>query len=211
MLVYQWVVSTLAAPLIIWTISYISDYALTVASAALMRRSSIIGFEKGLELNPYFRKDIGFLRKVSPRFIAALIVTNILLGMLWVLASHEGLFPALFDVVFGVFILMESAIHIRHYRNLVVFHYAAKGAGMKGHVFYETWFSLRLSAAELLSFAGLYLFLAALLQSWFLFGGFVGCLYLAANHWGMSNREMRSGTAGVTSHSEPGGAEDARR
>ena len=61
------------------------------------------------EITPYFQNDINSLRKISPRFIGALLFGALLLGMVWVLSSKE--LPELYSLVLGSMILVQLAIH----------------------------------------------------------------------------------------------------
>ena len=51
--------------LFVWSVLYVSDYALTLTCARLYRAgvSNKIAFEGSFEINPYFQADIDLLKK----------------------------------------------------------------------------------------------------------------------------------------------------
>jgi hypothetical protein len=67
--------SAWAGPLL-WAALYVSDYALTIASARLYSRQDKIVFEGSFEITPQFQADVNALRRVSPRFCAILVVST---------------------------------------------------------------------------------------------------------------------------------------
>lgn len=168
--------------LVAWSLLYISDYALTIICARLYRRSAnkIIVFGGSYELNSLFQKDIDALRSVSPRFIAMLILSNVVLASIWFLFAwpERNLYP----FFLGAFILVELMVHTRHLQNFFLFKAMAQPGLVLGRIEYSHLHSLRMSANQLFVFAGLYLFLCAFIPSWFLLGGVFSCLVTALKH-----------------------------
>ena len=78
--------------MVVWSVLYISDYSLTLACARLYRRgvSARIVFEGSFEITPYFQSDIDSLKVVSPRFVAAMLLTWVYLAAVWFLAVLPG-------------------------------------------------------------------------------------------------------------------------
>lgn len=89
--------------LIIWGIMYASDYYLTLYSARLygttVREHIVI--EGSFELTPYYQKDVDSLRRFSPRFLLALVLSMVVLGLIWVLAVGVLDLPQLFAFALG--------------------------------------------------------------------------------------------------------------
>jgi hypothetical protein len=143
-------------------------------------------FEGSLELTPYYQADIDALRRVSLRFILALVSSVLLLELVWYLSLVVAGTPAIFEFMVGGLVLREAAVLLRHARNLALFRAARAGpvaSGIEGQVRYARWLSLRQSALELLSFAVFLALLAPLTASWFVAGGAFACTVTAWQHW----------------------------
>jgi hypothetical protein len=177
--------------LTVWVALYISDYLLTLAGARLYQSGVCekIVFEGSYELTPYFQRDIDTLRRVSPRFLWALLVIAAVLSVVWRLATQTV--PQAYAFLLGVFVLIQLAIHMRHLRNLASFRAAATDA-VRGRIEYSRLTMLRQSALDLLCFAGLYLVLFAFTRSWFVLGGVFGCLAVANKHWKLAREHASS-------------------
>jgi hypothetical protein len=165
----------------VWVVLFMSDFTLTLTCARLYRNgvNQKIVFEGSYELTPFFQRDIDSLRKVSPRFLLVLTLVPVVLFMLWKLTIAD--FPQIYFFLLGMLILSQLAIHTRHLRNLFIFREAATDA-VSGRIQYARRTSLRGSAFELFSFAGLYAVLVVFTQSWFIAGGVVGCLSIGRKH-----------------------------
>lgn len=168
--------------LAIWVALYISDYTLTLICARLYQSQvrDKIAFEGSYELTPYYQRDIGSLRRVSPRFIFALFWTSLLLFVMWQLSRQSV--PEAYSFFLGTMILKQLVIHMRHFRNLFLFRAAGSNA-VCGRIEYSRRLTLRLSALEMLEFSGLFIAVFAFTHSWFVLGGATGCLALAGKHW----------------------------
>ena len=165
-----------------WSILYISDYYLTLACARLYRAGvqEKIVLQGSYEITPYFQSDIDSLRSLSPRFLAAFLWTTALLSAVWWLSLQST--PVMYQVVLGAMLSLESAIHIRHFRNLFLFRESSDPAAVRGRIEYSRTLMLRMSAVELLAFSGLFGLALVFTQSWFVFGGAVSCLVTASKH-----------------------------
>jgi hypothetical protein len=163
----------------LWTLLYISDYALTLVSARLYRAGANdkIVFEGSYELTPYYQGDIDSLRAVSPRFLLALLFSLVLLFSLWWLTLE------MYSFALGAMILIELTVHMRHVRNLFLFRAIVSTDEVRGRIEYSRPLMLRLSSLEILMFAVLFTLLFAYKPSWFVFGGVVSCLSQSVNHW----------------------------
>jgi hypothetical protein len=186
---------------------YVCDYALTITCARLYRRSvnEKLVFEGSYETTPLFQKDVDSLRRLSPRFIAALILCGNLLAGSWLLSAQSQ--PELYEFLLGVMILVQVSIHTRHGRNLFLFRAMNKTDEVRGRIEYSRSLLLRMSSVEHFIFSALYLILFAFTQSWFIFGGAVGCLSLAAKHRSLARKRLATAPAAVQS---PQGMESQR-
>jgi hypothetical protein len=89
-------------------------------------------FSGGYELNPVFRDDIRGLRLFSFRFWLLMLFVG---GLLLILHSLD--LPEVFSFVWGMFVCIQIAIHLRHIRNLAVFYHARDSKGMSGRIEYQ--------------------------------------------------------------------------
>ena len=180
--------------LLVWCLLYISDYAFTVTCARLYRGQEKIAFEGSYELTPFFQRDIDALRIVSTRFLAVLLSTLIMIGLLWALTAES--LPELFQFAMGSLIVVQLAIHMRHLRNLSLFRAVNYTEEVRGRIEYARTLALRMSSSECLAFSGLFLVLFGFTRSWFILGGAVGCFLLAIKHRKLASKLRSSvGTA----------------
>lgn len=167
--------------MILWTLIYISDYAMTIASARKYRSNPHLEFEGSYELTPQFEKDVNALNPISKRHILLLLLTNLILLILWWLFSLVGNRQG-FSLTLGMFLLMEVGIHFRHFRTYHLLSLNESRGGMEGRLSYRRWFLFSTSAFEFICFSVLFLLTAVLTGSLFFLGGTISCLSLAINH-----------------------------
>jgi hypothetical protein len=157
--------------LTIWSLLYVSDYTFTRV-CALLYRSGVnekLLIQGSFELNPYFQRDIDALKVISPRFLAMLLITALLLTLMWILDSQST--PEFYEFVLGSMVLLEVAVHVQHIRNFFMFRMFSKSDCVRGRIEYSRPFTLRTSSIELFAFSGLFLILFAFTPSWFVLGG----------------------------------------
>jgi hypothetical protein len=181
--------------LLVLSVLHVADYALTIKCARLYRGgvNAKLVFEGSYEITPHFQKDVDSLRLVSPRFLVALLLSGSVLAGSWLLSPQT--LPELYEFVLGVMILVQLSIHTRHLRNLFLFRAINKSGEVRGRIEYPRSLLLRMSSAEALIFSALYLFLFAFTQSWFILGGAIGCLSVAARHRSLSRKCLEKAAA----------------
>jgi hypothetical protein len=167
--------------MVLWGLLYISDYALTIICARLYRQQQTIAFEGSYEITPFYQRDINSLRVVSPRFVFILLLTLGALGFLWKL-NESSPAPELWQLVLGALIGGQLAVHMRHFRNLILFRGINRADWVRGRIEYGRMGMLRASSWEALAFSGFYLMLFAFTGSWFILGGAVTCFLLGVKH-----------------------------
>jgi hypothetical protein len=120
----------------IWSLLYVSDYAFTIVCTRLYRSrvSEKLVFEDSFELNPVLQQDVDLLRLISPRFIAMLFISGLLLAWVWFLASQSA--REFYEFLLGFMILFESAIHVRHIRNFFTFRMFSESGCVRGRIEY---------------------------------------------------------------------------
>ena len=167
-----------------WLLSYAADYYLTLYSARLYQAGARdhFTFEGSLELTPYYQADIDGLRRVSPRFILALLLSVLALELVWYLSMVVLQLPAFFEFLLGGLVLRQAAVIMRHARNIALFRAARSGQGLEGQILYGRWLALRLSVIDMFSFAVLFGLLAVITGSWALAGGSFACAVTSLQH-----------------------------
>jgi hypothetical protein len=168
--------------LIAWCIFYISDYYLTLICARLYRSgvSEKIILEGSYELTPYFQRDIDSLNFFSMRFLGALLWSVMSLAMTWWFSLQST--RVFYQVILGALISIELAVHVRHFRNLFLFRAVRNSDAVRGRIEYSRHLTLRMSAIELFTFAGMFLVVFVFTSSWFVLGGAINCLATAGKH-----------------------------
>lgn len=172
---------------LLWAILCISDYMWTIICARLYKAQSVLVFEGSYELTPAFQKDIDMLRRVSPRFIIALVPSTVFLCLLWQISTQLQDWRY-YVYTIGALILLQLAIHIRHLRNWFLFRYGFGPQGMKGHIEYPRELVLRMSALEILLFAVVFLILYALSANLLFLGGATSCAVTAFKHYRLARK-----------------------
>ena len=176
---------------LVWTLLYISDYALTIACARLYRSQKTVAIEGSYEITPYFQGDIDSLRVVSPRFVFSLLLTLGMLGFLWMLTEQSPT-PELWQFVLGCLIIIQLAIHTRHLRNLFLFRAINNTNLIRGRIEYARALTLRMSSWECFAFSSVCLVLFIFTSSWFILGGATGCFSLGLNHRRLASKVAAS-------------------
>lgn len=167
--------------MILWGLLYVSDYALTITCARLYRQQETIAFEGSYEITPFYQRDIDSLRVVSPRFVFILLLTLGFLGFLWIL-NESSPAPELWQFALGALVGVQLAVHMRHFRNLVLFRSINNTELVRGRIEYSRPVVLRASSWECFSFSAFYLMLFAFTGSWFILGAVVTCFLLGVKH-----------------------------
>ena len=172
------------AAIALWAAVYVSDYTLTLAGARLYRStaSEHVVFEGSYELTPYYQGDVDRMRRFSRRFWLALAMSSVALFSVWLITVRALGAVWLYTFLLGALLLREAAVHLRHIRNIGLFRLARRPGGLRGKLEYPRWLLLRASALELLSFSGLFVFLAGMGDGWFFMGGAVACAVTGLQH-----------------------------
>lgn len=180
--------------LVLWTIVYIGDYALTIISARLYQKiNHIIEYEGSYELTPQFQEDINALRLVSPRFVWANVLSWVILGISWLVFAFWLNLHGIFGMLYGVLMVREGVIYLRHMRNLGLFRQLVKDSGgLEGKMLYKRWLIYRSSAGELWSSGSLFLILALWVNSYFLLGGAISLYLTGYQHWRLGKKARQS-------------------
>jgi hypothetical protein len=194
-----WLTTSPWPGVILWIISYVSDYYLTIYSARGFREVGHFQFEGSFELTPQYQKDIDALKPLSKRHLVLLVLSSLLIVLIWWLTKHLLFFPWTYLLYLGMFLLLEVAIHLRHLRNVSLIREIRKGGGVEGEIKYRKWFSYRISASEFYLYSALFLIFAVLAYSPFFLGGAIMCFATAIKH----NRLAKKAKISLVQISEP--------
>jgi hypothetical protein len=105
-----------------------------------------------------------------------------------------------------MFLLIEIAIHMRHFRNVFMIREARKHGGIDGQISYKQWFTYRNSSNELYITGTVFLLVALLTYSLFFLGGAIMCYGTAFKHGRLAKKAKRTGVAQAA---VPGGEKTA--
>lgn len=185
--------SALWPGLLTWCLLYISDYALTIRCARLYRSgvNEKLVLEGSYEITPYYQKDIDSLRRISPRFIAMLLVSGTLVTGLWYLTAST--LPEMYRFALGALILVEFVVHIRHLHNLYFFRVIINSDTVRGRIEYSRTVILRMSGHDLLVYSAIFFLLFGITQDWFMLGGAVKCLATSVQHRKLATKSSAIG------------------
>jgi hypothetical protein len=168
---------------LLWIVLYTSDYVLTIACARIYQAQDKVVFEGSYEITPLYQADVNALRRVSPRFVVALLAST---AYVVLVQRTAGSMPWLYLSVLGALVLTELTVHIRHFRNWFMFRSGT--SVIQGRLTYPRGFMLRMSAFELLLFAALYVILFLATGSLFILGGAVATGVLSLGHYRFARR-----------------------
>jgi len=177
-----WLTSSPWPGVILWMILYTSDYYLTLHCARGFREIGHIQFEGSFELTPEYQKDIDALKPISKRHLIALALSSVVLTLLWWLTRLNFYLELVYPLFLGMFLLLEVAVHLRHFRNAALIREARKHGGIEGQIMYKKWFSYRISANDLYILSALFLITAILTYSLFFLGGAITCFAMGFRH-----------------------------
>ena len=181
---------------ILWIILYISDYYWTLYSARGFREIGHFQFEGSFELTPQYQKDINALKPVSRRHVALLLLYSLLILFVWWFADQLPLFPWTYLLFLGMFLLVETAVHLRHLRNVALIREIRKAGGLEGQITYRKRLTYGISASEFYTWSALFLVIAGLTYSSFFLGGAIMCFATGFKHRKLA-KEAASGIQAV--------------
>jgi hypothetical protein len=184
-----WLTSNPWYGVVFWIILYISDYYLTFYSARGFRENGHFQFEGSFELTPQYQDDINNLRPVSKLHLTLLVVYSVIILIVWWITRLSIYLEWSYPLYLGMFLLLEVAVHMRHFRNIILIRELRKNpGGLDGQITYKKWFSYRISSQELYLFATLFLIIAILTYSLFFVGGAIMCYGTGFKHARLSKK-----------------------
>ena len=139
-------------------------------------------FSGSIELEPAHQEEIDRFQAISFRYVLGLVLYG---GLLWIV--HYCGLANLFSVLWGGLFLLQLAIHLRHFHNLILFRYASRSIGIQGHIQYARWLVLRLSSIQFFGFSLMFSMAYLFFGSLVILGGAISCLLMALRHLVLSN------------------------
>jgi len=171
-----------------WAVLSIFDFFATMLYSKAYRDflSSTVYYERGVEMNPMFEKDVRQLRWFSPRYLILMLGVALLIGLagMW--------FPAkTFEILAGTAILLVLVIDLRHIENLsFVWFLKTDPEGFKGKIEQSYKLSQRRVAVNAFNTGVLYLIVFLLTGRVFFIGGTIVSVLLAIRHFLLSRRKL---------------------
>jgi hypothetical protein len=187
--VLDWLLQSVWAGPTVWAVVSISDYSTTIAVARLYAAQDKVRFEGSYEITPIFQSDVNALRRVSPRFVLILAASTGYLFLVRIFVQPAPGGESFYEAVLGGLLLVQVAVHMRHFRNWYLFKHAF--TGVRGQLDYGRVSVLRSSSFEILMYAALYLGLYCLWLDPFFLGGVFACCVLSANHRLLARRHLK--------------------
>ena len=171
-----------------WAVLSIFDFSATMLYSKAYRDflSSTVQYERGVEMNPMFEKDVKQLRWFSPRYFILMLAVALLISLagMW--------FPAkTFEMLAGTAILLVLVIDLRHIENLsFVWFLKSDPQGFKGRIEQSYKLSQRRVAVNAFNTGVLYLIVFLLTSRIFFIGGTIVSVLLAIRHLLLSRRKL---------------------
>lgn len=174
--------STPIPGMLLWAALYISDYYMTLAAARGYKDIGVFKFEKSFELTPQFQKDIDGQSRISRRHILYLFAYTIIIPVFWFLGVRILRMDWLYSFLIGALLLLEVAVHMRHFRNWKQIHIYKREGGVTGSIIFGQRFSYLSSAFDLYLYAVLFLLVFLVTFSPFFLGGTFSCYLTGLKH-----------------------------
>lgn len=180
----------------------ICDYYLTLMSNKLRFDGYSNYFDvKNYELNPVWVKDINKHRIVNLKHLSLVFFATLFLFYMYKTENNTNYYKFLYGAILTNFILVNS----RHIANILLFKYIKNNpTALNGKVTLSERYVYTLSAIQYFSVAITILPLAVLTRSFYVFGAFVGCLFITFVQvfWYRKKKNKEEKLANITTHTD---------
>lgn len=132
-------------------------------------------FQGSYELTPALQESVVKRRFVNVRLLAILLVLSVAILAAWAIIVQRFDRPDIFSFLMGGLLLLEAAVGMRRFRNVVFFRHAQNAGELRGKIEYSRRFVLTQSFFELYGFVALYVLMFLVSSSWFFLGGALTC------------------------------------
>lgn len=188
----NWLSSNPIPGMALWVILYISDYYLTLSAAKGFGKIGHFHYEGSYELTPQYQQDIDSHTPISKRHLTLLVIYTLFILLLWWIFAKLLHLQMVYSFYLGMLLLIETSVHIRHFRNLYLIRIVQREGGVDGEIKYLKRLSYKISAFDLYLFAALYLITAVITFSPFFLGGAVMCAGTGIKHSRYAKLAMKS-------------------
>ena len=190
----NWLATSPWYGVILWIILYTSDYYLTLYASRGFREIGHFQFEGSYELTPQYQKDIDAHRPFSKLHIILLVLYSLMLLLIWWFTQSFAFIRWTYLVYLGMFLLVEVAVHLRHFRNIFLIQLIRKEGSVEGQVKYRRHFSYKISAFDFYSLGVIFLITSLLTYSAFFFGGAIMCIGTGFKHSRLAKKAKSTGS-----------------
>ncbi len=173
---------------VLWAAMYVFDYTSTLwlARAYQTTLSKYVVFERGVELNPNFEREVAAPKGISLKFVVLLLLVVVIVLLSPVLGDRFVEFLA------GALLLTWSFVNSRHLRNyLYAWLVRRKPDALGGQQLQSYWFMQKALAGEAFAWGLLYLFLFGLIGRIFFLAGTLTCWSVMLRAWLLANRKFK--------------------
>ena len=174
---------------LIWAGMYVFDYASTVWLGRAYRSmlSKYVVFERGVELNPNFEREIARGKGLSLKFVLLLLLVVVIILLSPIIGYNFMEFLA------GALLLAWSFVNSRHIRNYIyVGLLRNKPDALGGQQVQSYWFMQKTLAGDALTWGLFYLFLFVLTWRLFFLAGVLTCGAIALRALLLANRKFKA-------------------
>jgi hypothetical protein len=156
---------------------YAVGYVLYVYEAYLYHAGAknYVVFQGSYELTPALQGAVVKRRFLDGRFVAILLVLGVGILAAWAVIVQRFDRPDIFSFLMGGLLLLEAAVGMRRFRNIVFFRHAQSAESPRGKIEYSRRFVLTQYVFELYAFVALYLLIFLVSGGWFFLGGALTC------------------------------------
>ena len=178
-----------------WAVLSIFDFSATMVYSKAYREflSSTMQYERGVEMNPFFAKDVQKVRWFSPRYIFLMLGVTLMIGI-----TGWWLSPKSFEMLAGMAILLLLVVDLRHIENLsFVWFLKTDPEGFKGKIEQSYKLSQRRVAVYSFNTSVLYLIVFLLTSRVFFLGGTIVSVLLSLRQFLLSRKKLPKQSSSV--------------
>ena len=170
-----------------WAVLSIFDFSATMLFSKAYRDflSTTVQYERGVEMNPLFEKDVQQVKWFSPRYLFLMLGAALLIGFvgMW-------LPPRNFEMLAGMAILLVLVVDLRHIENLTfIWFLKSDPEGFKGKIAQSHKLSQQRVAVYSINTGVLYLIVFLLTGRVFFIGGAIVSVLLGIRHFLLARKK----------------------
>ena len=180
---------------LLWAFLSIFDFSATMLFSKMYRDflSNTVHYERGVEMNPHFEKDVQQVKWFNPRYIFLMLGFTLLLGI------TGSWFPSgVFELVAGTALLLLLVVDFRHIENLsLAWFLKIDPDGIKGKIEQSYKMSQQRVAVYTFNAGALYLIVFLLTGRVFFLGGTIVSVLLSLRQFLLSRKKLPKQSSSV--------------